>query len=100
VEKELRPMVEGWFGKPERCNTIINRKFVLLEEELDRVMALVGEKIQSGLEDLSSKFSEALEVEGRHYGVLARDVELLKSQLETSQATNVLLLNLVTSCHD
>jgi hypothetical protein len=57
----------------------------------------VGEKIQSGMEDLSSKFSEALEVEVRHYGVLAGDVKLLKSQLEASQATNILLSNLVTS---
>jgi SMC interacting uncharacterized protein involved in chromosome segregation len=97
VERELRPMVEGWFGKLGRCNTIIDKKIIRLEEELDKVMAFVGEKIQSRMEDLSSKFSEALEVEGRHYGVLARDVKLLKSQLETSQATNILLSNLVTS---
>jgi hypothetical protein len=97
IEKELRLMIEGWFGKLERCNTIINKKFVNLEEELDKVVALVGEKIQSGMEDLSSRLSEALELEGRWYGVLARDVEMLKSRLETSQATNVLLSSLVSS---
>jgi hypothetical protein len=79
VEWELRPITEGWFGKLERCNTIIDKRFILFEEELDKVTALVGEKIQSGMEDLSSKFSEALEAEGRWYGVLARDMELLKS---------------------
>jgi BMFP domain-containing protein YqiC len=85
VERELRLMIEGWFGMLKRCNTIIDKKFVHLDEELDKVMALVGEKIQSGMEDLSSQLSEALEIEGRHYGVLGRDVEMLKSQLETSQ---------------
>jgi hypothetical protein len=81
----------------ERSNTIIDKKFMSFKEELDKVMALVGEKIQSGMEDLSSRFSEALELEGRRYGVLARDVELLKSQLETPQENNVLLAGLITS---
>ena len=45
-------------------------------------MALVGEKIQSMMEDLCTQFLEALEVKGRCYRELARGAELLKSQLE------------------
>jgi BMFP domain-containing protein YqiC len=68
VEKELRPVIKGWFGKLEQNNTIINRKFIHLDEGLDKVMALVEEKIQSRMEDLSSKFSETLEVDGVRLG--------------------------------
>ena len=53
-----------------------------MEEELDKVVALVGEKIQSRMEDLCTQFLEALEVKGRCYRELSRGVELLKSQLE------------------
>jgi hypothetical protein len=81
VEKELHLSVEGWHGKFERVNDIIDKKIVWLEEELDRVMALVGEKIQSGMEDLNTRFVKVLEIEERRYGVLARDMELVKSQL-------------------
>jgi hypothetical protein len=91
VEKELHLLIEGWYGKFKKVNIIINKKIIRFEEELDRVMALVGEKIQSGMEDLSTQFNEALEVEGQRYGVLARDMELVKSQLETAQENNVLL---------
>jgi hypothetical protein len=91
VEKELHLLIEGWYGKFKKVNNIINKKIIRFEEELDRVMALVGEKIQSVMEDLSTQFNEALEVEGQRYGVLARDMELVKSQLETAQENNILL---------
>jgi hypothetical protein len=91
VEKEFCPMIEGWYGKFEKVNDIIDKKIIWFKEELDRVMALVGEKIQSGMEDLNMRFAEALEVEGVRYGVLVRDMELVKSWLETAQENNVLL---------
>jgi hypothetical protein len=33
VESELCPMIEGWFGKLEQCNTIIDKKFIHLDKE-------------------------------------------------------------------
>jgi hypothetical protein len=93
VEKGLHPMVEGWYGKFEWVNDIINKKIVRLEGELDRVTALVGEKVQSGMDELNERFAEALRVEGVRYGVLAWDMELVKSQLETAQENNVLLVS-------
>jgi hypothetical protein len=74
-------LTEGVLGKFEQINNVINRKFVKLDEELDRVMALVGEKIQAGLDDPSAKFEEVLDAEGERYGVLARDMELVNSRL-------------------
>jgi hypothetical protein len=84
-------MTEGWPGKFSRINDVINRKIVRFEEELDKVTALVGEKIQSGMEDLNMRFTEALEVKSVKYGVLSWDMELVKSQLETVQENNILL---------
>jgi hypothetical protein len=91
VEEELHPLIEGWYGKFERVNTVIDKKIVWVDEELDRVMALIGEKIQSEMEDIKTRFQEALDVEGQRYGVLARDMELVKSRLETAQENNILL---------
>jgi hypothetical protein len=88
VEKELHSLIEGWPGKLSRISNIIDKRVVWFEEELDRVMALVGEKIQSGMEDLNMRFAEALEVEGVKYGVLSQDMELVKSKLETAQCQN------------
>jgi hypothetical protein len=58
---------------------------------LDKVTALVGEKINASVEELKAEFLEAFEVEGRKYGVLARDMELVKSRLKTTQENNILL---------
>jgi hypothetical protein len=88
VEKELHSQIEGWYGKFKRVNTVIDKKIVQVDEELDRVTALMGEKIQSEMEDVGARFQEALNLEGRRYGVLARDMELVKSRLETAQCQN------------
>jgi hypothetical protein len=64
---------------------------VRLDKELDRVMALVGEKITVGMEELRAQFLEALGVEGRRYGVLARDMELVKLWLVMAQENNIFL---------
>jgi chromosome segregation ATPase len=93
VQRETHGQIEGFYKKFERVNKIIDKKMVCLDEELDRVMALVGEKINAGMEELKAEFLEVLEVEGRRYGVLARDVELVKSRLETAQETNILLVS-------
>ena len=43
MEKELRPVIKGWFGKLEQNNTIINRKFIHLDEGLDKVIVIAVE---------------------------------------------------------
>jgi hypothetical protein len=91
VQGESRMQLDGFFKKFERMNEILDKKTVCMDEELDRVTALVGEKIEAGLAGLKAEFQEALEAEGRRFGLLARDLELAKSRLETAQANNELL---------
>jgi chromosome segregation ATPase len=88
VQGEGRMQLDGFFKKFERMNEILDKKSVHMDEELDRVMALVGEKIDVGLVGLKAEFQEALEAEGRRYGILARDLELVKSYLKTAQVNN------------
>jgi chromosome segregation ATPase len=91
VQGESRMQLDGFFKKFEQMNEILDKKTVRLDEELDRVTALVGEKIKAAVTNLDTEFRVALETEERRYSALARDVELLKSRLETSQANNELL---------
>jgi hypothetical protein len=97
IQWETHGQIEGFYKKFERANEVIDKKIVRLDEELDRVMALVGEKISAGMEELKVEFLEALEVEGRRYGVLARDMELVKLRLVTAQENNVLLASRLAS---
>jgi hypothetical protein len=97
IQQETCGQIKGFYRKFERVNEIIDKKTVCLDEELDRVMALVGEKICAGMEELKAEFLEALELEGRRYGVLASDMELVKSRLVTAQENNVLLVSRLSS---
>jgi hypothetical protein len=97
VEKELCPMVEGWFGKLEHCNTIVDKRFIKMEEETDKVVALVGEKIEGKFREISSQFLEAMEEEEACLVFLEGKVWELEGKLETSHATNILLASLITS---
>jgi uncharacterized protein YoxC len=63
VESNLCLMIEGWFGKLEWCNTIINRKFIHLDKELEKDIALVREKIKAKFGEFSDQFMEATETE-------------------------------------
>jgi hypothetical protein len=91
IHQETRGQIEGFYKKFERVNKVIDKKTVHLDEELDRVMALVGEKIAASVEKLRAEFLEVLGVEGRRYSTLASDMELVKLWLATSQENNVLL---------
>jgi hypothetical protein len=67
VQWETCGQFESFFRKFERVNEVINKKTVCFDEELDRVMALVGDRISVGMEELKAEFLEALEVKGRRY---------------------------------
>jgi hypothetical protein len=71
-------MIEGWFGKLEYCNTIVDKKFIHLEEELEKVVALVGEKIKVKFREFSNQFLEAMEVEDAHKVELEARLLLLR----------------------
>jgi hypothetical protein len=62
VEKDLWKQVESWSGHFERNNTIINKKFVHLDEELEKVVDFVGQKIDGKFREFASNFMELMEI--------------------------------------
>ena len=63
VQQESRKEIEDLFSKFERVNQIFDKKAVRMEEELDRVVSLVGEKIDAKIGEITSDWVEALEIE-------------------------------------
>jgi chromosome segregation ATPase len=94
VEKELPPMIEGWFGKLEQCNTIIDKRFIHLDEELEKVITLVREKIEAKFREFSEEFMGAIEIEEAHKVALEAKVSSLEENLEhtLSHVTNLAAL--------
>jgi hypothetical protein len=92
VQWETHGQIKNFYKKFERVNEVINKKMVHLDKELDRVTALVGEKICAGMEELKAEFLEAMEVEGRRYGPrtwswLSQGWRLLRRLMFSSQVS-------------
>ena len=62
VQQESWKEIKGLFSKFERVNQIFDKKAVCMEEELDQVVALVGEKIDVRIGEITSNQVEALEI--------------------------------------
>jgi hypothetical protein len=81
--------------KFERNNTIIDKKFIYLDEELEKVVGLVGEKFEVKFGEFSDQFLEAMEIEDGHQVALEERVSSLEgiaallSTLLTSVQTHV-----------
>jgi hypothetical protein len=94
VEKELCLQIESWSGCFERNNTIINKNFVHLDEELE-VVELVGQKIDSKFGEFASDVMEMVEIKESHredlVSVRADCLATLSDRCmhATTQATNV-----------
>jgi predicted nucleic acid-binding Zn-ribbon protein len=63
VQWESHKEIEGLFSKFKWVNQIINKKTVRMDEELDRVVALVGERIDAKIGEITSDWVETLEIE-------------------------------------
>jgi hypothetical protein len=63
VQKESREGYESLLGKFARNNDIIDKKFIQLDTELERVVDLVGEKIKTKVGSIASDFAEVMEIE-------------------------------------
>jgi chromosome segregation ATPase len=55
VQGESRMQLDGFFKKFEWMNKILDKKTMRMDEELDRVTALVGEKIEAAVTNLVSR---------------------------------------------
>ena len=98
VQRESRKEIEGMFAKFECVNTIIDKKTIRMDKELDRVVALVGEKIDAKIREITSDWVEALEIEENQRKDLEGKVAFLEEKvvnfLTYQQDTVALVLSL------
>jgi hypothetical protein len=98
VQRESRKEIEGMYSKFKRVNNIIDKKTVRMDEELDRVVALVGEKIEARVGEMTSDWLEAMEIEERQRKDLEGKVVFLEEKivncLNYQQDTVALVLSL------
>jgi hypothetical protein len=95
VRQEGRSQYEGCLGKIERIGDLIDKKIVHMDEELDRVVGLVGQKIDSKFGEFSSDFMEAMEIEENRRKDLEAKVAFLEEKLTDSFLCMSNLTNLV-----
>jgi hypothetical protein len=78
-----------------RINEVIDKKMVCQDEELDRVVGLVGEKIDAKFSDFSNQFMEAVTAEEARRVALEEKVAFLEEKLTDSLLHSSDLVNLV-----
>jgi chromosome segregation ATPase len=82
VQREARADHESLLGKFSANNMIINRKFVRFDEELEKVVELVRQKIYTKFGEFSSDFMEAMEIKENQRRDLEAKVAGLEERLE------------------
>jgi hypothetical protein len=97
VQRETWGQFENFFKKFEKLGDVINKKIVRQDEELDRVVALVGEKIDAKMGKFSSNLMEALEIEENRWKDLKAKVTFLEEKLVNSLTHTVELVHLILS---
>jgi hypothetical protein len=86
---------ESLLAKFARTNEIVDRKFVQMDTELDKVVGLVGEKIEARFSEFSNQFMEAVEAEEARRVALEAKVAFLKEKLTDSLLCSSDIVNLV-----
>jgi hypothetical protein len=81
---EVRELAEDLNRKFIRINKVIDRKLVRQDEELDRVVGLIGEKIDSKFSNFSDQFMEAVAAEEARRVALEAKVSFLEEKLTDS----------------
>jgi hypothetical protein len=92
---EVCELAEDLNWKFTRINEVINKKMVCQDEELDRVVGLVGEKINSRFSDFSGEFMEAVASEEAWRVALEEKVAFLEEKLTDLLLHSSNLVNLV-----
>jgi chromosome segregation ATPase len=82
VQWETRGHFEGLLQKFDKIDSIIDKKIVHQDEEMDQVMDLVGQKIDAKMGEFSSNLMEALEIEENRRKDLETKVSGLEERLE------------------
>jgi hypothetical protein len=97
VQRESWEEIEGLYSKFKRVNAIINKKTIRMDEELDQVVGLVGEKIDVKMGEFSADLMEALEVGENCWKDLEAKVTGLEERLEHTLAHVANLASLLLS---
>jgi hypothetical protein len=63
VRQEGRSQYEGCLGKIKRIGDLIDKKIMHMDEELDKVVGLIGQKFDAKFGEFSRDFMEAMEIE-------------------------------------
>ena len=95
VQRESRKEVEGLFSKFKRVNQIFDKKTVRMEEELERTVSLVEEKINSKIGEITADWMEALEIEEARRKDLEEKVAFLEEKLTNCLLHQADMVNLV-----
>jgi hypothetical protein len=82
VQRETHGHIEGLFQKFKKVNNVIDKKIVHQDEEMDRVVELVGQKIDVKMGEFSSDLMEAMEIEENRRKDLEVKVSGLEERLE------------------
>jgi hypothetical protein len=93
IKVDLLQQIKSWSGWFERNNTIINKKFIHLDEELEKVVELVGQKIDAKFGEFASDFMELMEIEELRRAALEVKVASLEEKIETSTPLVCFLLS-------
>jgi hypothetical protein len=88
---------EGLLGKFAWNNKIIDKKFVQLDTELEKVVDLVGEKIKKEVGDIAHDFGEAMEIEEAWRASSEAKTVNLEARLEEALGHIANLASLVTN---
>ena len=86
VQQESRKEIQGLFFKFERVNQIFDKKTVRMEEELERTVSQVEEKINLKIGEITADWVEAMEIEEARRKDLEEKVAFLEEKI-----TNCLL---------
>jgi hypothetical protein len=92
---EVRELAGDLNRKFTWINEVIDKKMVCQDEELDRVVGLVREKIDLKFNDFSNQFLEAVAVEEARRVALEEKVSFLEEKLTDSLLHSSDLVNLV-----
>jgi chromosome segregation ATPase len=97
VRKGARADHESLLGKFARTGDIIDKKFVQLDTELDKVVELVGEKIKKEVGEITHDFVEVMEIEEAWRSSSEVKVASLEEKLEVALGQIANLASLVTN---
>jgi chromosome segregation ATPase len=94
---EVHGLAENLNQKFIQINDVIDKKVVWMDEELDRVVGLVGEKIDAKMGKFSSDLMEALEIGENRRKDLKAKVAFLEEKLINSLTHTASLVSLILS---